>query len=243
MGLSKKAAKAKEPVIKKSIVQWCNDLHQADGQLALIWDGGGDSGWVHFELDGETIENEYTECLVERMYDTLNYGSWAGEFSASGKAMYNPQTNAFEGVDYYGEDGHDAIDVNFKIHVPKKLWFDTLHIEVESYNDESPNVSVRLLIKNGFLTQEHSDFCSNLETTLTEKFNDVFYTYESKTYDFRGCSDSWILERANAIEGENDLIFEIVQVEIQTIDSEERAIVLELDEETAAAIDEQLNDE
>ena len=40
MALSKKAAKTKEPVIKKSIVQWCNDLHQADGQLALIWDGG-----------------------------------------------------------------------------------------------------------------------------------------------------------------------------------------------------------
>ena len=243
MGLSKKAAKAKEPVIKKSIVQWCNDLHQADGKLALVWDGGGDSGWVHFELDGETLENDYTECLVERMYDTLNYGSWAGEFSASGKAMYNPETNAFEGVDYFGEDGHDTLDVNFKIHVPKKLWFDTLHIEVESYNDESPNVSVRLIIKNGFLTQEHSDFCSNLETTLTEEFNDLFYTYESKANDFRGCSDSWILEKVNAIEGENDFIFELVQVEIQTIDSEERVIVLELDEQTAAAIDEQLNDE
>jgi hypothetical protein len=50
MGLSKKAAKAKEPGMKKSIIQWCKDLHEAGNDLTMKWEGGGDSGWIYFEI-------------------------------------------------------------------------------------------------------------------------------------------------------------------------------------------------
>jgi hypothetical protein len=231
--------------MEKSIVQWCKEQADQGNKLALKWDGGGDSGWAHFEIDGEDVENEYTEALVNRIYDVLDYGSWAGEFSASGEAVYDPETNSFEGVDYYGEDAHDTLeDIDLKIHVPKKLWFDTLHIEVEANYDDGPEMSVRLLIKNGFLTDEHREFCSNLENSLAVEFATIFENFEStEHYQFRGCTDSWILERADAIDGQEDLIFKITRVDIQTIDGHEKSIVLELDEETAAAIDEQLNDE
>ena len=226
----------------KSIVQWCKEQHEAGNELTLKWDGGNDSGWVHFEVDGEDIDNEYTRALVNRMDDVLDYGSWAGEFYASGTAIYDPESNSFTGVDYYGEDQSDSEDIDIKITVPKKLLFDTLHVEVECNYDESCDTSVRFLIKNGFLTEEHTTFCSNLEQELKKDFDDVFNNYQSGDKELRYCGDSWILERADAVESGDDLIFYIKQVEFSVMDSIEKNIVLELDEETAAAIDEQLND-
>jgi len=226
----------------KSIVQWCKTLHEAGNELTLKWDGGNDSGWVHFEIDGEDVDNEYTRALVDRMDDVLEYGSWAGEFQASGQAIYDPESNSFTGVDYYGEDESDSEDIDIKITVPKSFWFDTLHVEVECNYDEGSQTNVRFLIKNGFLTKEHLDFCTNLEQELVKDFNDVFNNYQSGDKEFKYCGDSWILDREVAVESGDDLIFYIKQVEFSVMDNIEKNIVLELDEETAAAIDEQLND-
>jgi hypothetical protein len=228
----------------KSIVQWCKEQHEAGNELTLKWDGGNDSGWVHFEIDGEGVDNEYTRALVDQMDTTLDYGSWAGDFQATGEATYDPESNSFTGVDYYGEDENDVKDIDIKIVVPKKLWFESLHVECEANYDESCNTSVRFLIKNGFLTKEHTDFCSNLEQELVKDFDDVFNNYQSGTNnkEFKYCGDSWILDREVAEESGDDLIFYIKQVEFSVMDSIEKNIVLELDEETAAAIDEQLND-
>ena len=204
----------------------------------------GDSGWVHFESDGADIDNEYTRCLVDRIEDTLNYGSWAGEFNASGEAIYNPKTNTFEGTDFYGEDTSEILDVDFTVRVPKKLWFNTFHVEVERNYDDHTNTSASFLVKNGFLSQEHSDFCTNLEQELLKDFDDVFDNYESANgYEFRSCTDSWILERSEATEEGDDLVFKITQVDIQVMNEEDRPVVLELDKETANAIDDLLNDE
>ena len=203
----------------------------------------GDSGWAHFEIDGIEKDNEYTRALVDRIYDTLDYGSWAGEFSASGKAIYDPETNSFEGTDNYSEDSHDTVDTDIIIRVPKKLWFESLDIECEANYDDTPAVSVRFLIKNGFLTDEHTDFCSNLEKNLSVEFEAIFSNYESNSgYEFRGCGDTFLLNRADAVESDDNLIFYIKQMEIQIMTSEEKNIVFELDEETAEAIDELLND-
>jgi len=230
--------------MEKSIVKWCKEQHEAGNELTLKWDGGNDSGWVHFEIDGEGVDNEYTRALVNRMDHTLDYGSWAGEFYASGQAIYDPESNSFTGVDYYGEDESDVEYIDIKIIVPKKLWFNTLHVEVECNHDESCQTSVRFFIKNGFLTTEHTDFCSNLEEELQVSFDDVFNNYQSGANDkeFRYCGDSWILDREVGVESGDDLIFYIKQVQFSVMGNIEKNIVLELDEETAAAIDEQLND-
>lgn len=244
MSLSKKTAKVKEPAIKKSIVQWCKTLHEAGNELTLKWDGGNDSGWVHFELDGEGVDNEYTRALVDQMDNTLNYGSWAGEFSASGEATYNPETNSFEGTDFYGEDKNEVLDVDITIRIPKKFWFSTFHIEVERNYDDHTNVAASFLIKNGFLSQEHTDFCRNLEQELLKDFDDVFDNYKFvDSYEFRSCTDSWILERSEATEDGDDLVFKITQVDIGVMTSEDKPVVLELNEDTANAIDDLLNDE
>lgn len=244
MGLSKKAAKANEPVINKSIVQWCKDLHEVDNKLTLKWEGGGDSGWVYFEIDGEGVDNEYTRALVDQMHTTLDYGSWAGEFNASGSATYNPETNSFEGTDFYGVDESEVLDVDFTIRIPKKFWFSTFHIEVERNYDEPGNTSASFLVKNGFLSQEHTDFCRNLEQELVKDFDDVFDNYKSNDgYEFRSSTDSWILERSEATEEGDELVYKIEKLDIQIMTNEDKPVVLELNEDTANAIDDLLNDE
>ncbi|NBO23192.1 hypothetical protein EBU94_07645, partial [bacterium] len=155
----------------KSIVQWCKDLHEQGNDLTMKWEGGGDSGWIYFEIDGETTDNEYTRALIDVMDDILDYGSWAGEFNASGTAVYDPKINGFVGTDFYGEDESEVLNANFTIRIPKKFWFTTFHVEVERNYDEGTNVATNFLVKNGFLTQEHTDFCRNLEQELVKDFD------------------------------------------------------------------------
>lgn len=227
----------------KSIVQWCKDLHEQGNDLTMKWEGGGDSGWIYFEIDGETTDNEYTRALIDVMDDILDYGSWAGEFNASGTAVYDPKINGFVGTDFYGEDESEVLNANFTIRIPKRFWFTTFHVEVERNYDEGTNVATNFLVKNGFLTQEHTDFCRNLEQELVKDFDDLFNNYPSgEGYEFRSCTDSWILERTEAVEEGDDLVFKITKVDVGIMNNEDRPVVLELDEETAEAIDEQLND-
>lgn len=204
----------------------------------------GDSGWVYFEIDGQTVDNEYARALVDQMDQTLDYGSWAGEFNASGSAVYDSATNSFTGTDYYGEDESEVLDIDFTIRVPKKFWFNTFHLEVERNYDDHTNVAASFLVKNGFLSQEHKDFCSNLEHNLVKDFDDVFDNYESKNdYSFRSSTDSWILDRSDATEDGDDLVFNITQVDIQVTTEEDKTVVLELNEDLANDIDDLLNDE
>lgn len=228
---------------KKSILKWLNELTNDGKELSISWEGGNDSGWAYFEIDGQQVNNEYTESLVEYMYDTLDYGSWAGEFNANGTALYDAKARAFIGTDYYSYDESGSISTNIEIRIPKKLWFETLYIECESNYDETPNMSVRFLIKNGFLTQEHSDFCSNLEESFTEKFEDLFNNYEStEDHEFRSCNDTWTLERKDAIEEDDMLVFKITNIEIGIMDSNEKDIVLKLTDEIIDTIDDNLNE-
>lgn len=240
MAKSKKTATV--PAAKKSIVQWCKDQADQGNELTMKWEGGGDSGWVYFEIDGESTDNEYTRALIDQMDNTLDYGSWAGEFNASGTAIYDAEKNAFEGTDFYGEDESEVLDVDFTIRVPKSFWFNTFHVEVERNYDDHTNTSASFLVKNGFLIQEHTDFCHNLEQELLKDFDDIFDNYKSEGgYEFRSSTDSWILERSEATEDGDDLVFKITKIDIQVMTEEDRPVVLELDEETAAAIDHILN--
>jgi hypothetical protein len=40
MGLSEKAAKSKQPAVKKSIIQWLEELDNQGDELAIGWEGG-----------------------------------------------------------------------------------------------------------------------------------------------------------------------------------------------------------
>lgn len=227
---------------KKSIIDWCNEQVDNGNELTIKWEGGGDSGWVYFEIDGDTVENEYTDILVEYMEEHLNYGSWAGEFSSNGTAYYSKETQSFEGDDNYSEDDNDIMDPEIIISIPKNLWFDSFHLEAECYYDDFPSISASFVIKNGFLSEEHLNFCSNLEETLKEDFENISNNYQtSDGTEFRGYSDSWIVDKSEMKEEDEMLILTIDKLQIQTIKNDDRAIVFELDEDVVNDINDRLN--
>lgn len=242
MSLSKKAAE--QPAVKKSVIEWCDEQSKDEKELAIVWDGGGDSGWVYFEIDGTTVENQYTEALVDYIVDELDYGSWAGEFTANGRAVYHPENKMFEGIDYYGEDENEVLDTDIKIALPKSLWFDTVHVEVECHAEEHCRINVSTLVKNGFLTPKHSEICSNLEKELQDEFDAVIENYEDPEHDFRYCSDSWILDRSEGVALGDDLIFSITKLDVSVSNTSENQIVLDLtDENVLEHINNRLSEE
>lgn len=229
--------------MKKSILNWLDEQANNGNTLSIKWEGGGDSGWAYFEVDGEQVENEYTEALVNHMHDHLDYGSWAGEFQANGTAIYNPETKCFEGTDYYGEDTHSTIEEVIQIPVPKDFWFDTFHIEVETYAEESTRMAVSFNVKNGFLVHKHSDFCSNLEKELVDTFDTIFDKYFIHRDDFRGCTDSWVFNRSEAREDGDMLVFTINNIEVMTVATDEKYVVMEVTDEMVKDIDKSLKGE
>ena len=55
------------------------------------------------------------------MDNELDYGSWAGDFSANGEAVYDSKEKAFVGTDYYSETESVPVKVSIPINIPKDL--------------------------------------------------------------------------------------------------------------------------
>ena len=115
-------------------IDYYSALHLAGHEIQLEWNGGGDSGSVWLNLDKKMIDVDYYSknlslydkihaFVIEKMYDELDYGSWAGEFSAAGTAEFVIEEDfiGFKGTDHYSEDEFHSCDLNFKVKVPKEL--------------------------------------------------------------------------------------------------------------------------
>lgn len=221
------AKKKKEPVVEsKSILDWCNEQHAEGKELTLKWDGGGDSGWVYFEIDGVTVENKFTEALINHMYDELDYGSWAGEFSANGSATYDPIEQAFVGEDYYSEDSDVNWGCEVLIKVPKSLWFDQLELSIEG---EDPNISCEFTIKNGFLTDTHETITEELSSNLEDQISGVITDFMNNTdHEFRSMWTDLVITRSEFAENEDYLEHTITNLSMGTFLTEDKYVCLNI---------------
>jgi hypothetical protein len=215
---------------KQTLLSWCDQQVKDGKELKLLWDGGNDSGWVHFELDGDSYEDEHTEKLVNYMYDHLDYGSWAGEFSATGEAIYNAEEQAFVGTDYYSESQTMEYDVNIPIPVPKDLWFDQLKIHIEVNSDDTPDCQVEFTIKNGFLTEEHQKLEKEINDYLVEEMTKAIAKFEEEEeVGFESIWDDVILTQTDfAEESEDSKIAYVQEIDFRYPDGEEKEIYLDL---------------
>ena len=189
----------------------------------------GDSGWAYFQIDGESVENEYTEYLVGMMYNVLDYGSWAGEFSASGSAEYNPESQSFEGIDDYSEDETMTHGCNIVIQVPQELWHDNLSISIEGDNGDRTRIEARFGIKNGFLSDKHTAFISGLEDNMEEEVNAVIENFiQTSAKDYRSIWETINLEPKDGVIKGDFLEYTIEELGIGTTSSEPKDIYLEI---------------
>lgn len=155
-----------EEISIKQILDWCLKKTEEGSTVVLMWDGGGDSGWVHLEVDGSDSSDPEAEALVDMMYDQLDYGSWAGEFSASGEAPFDPDTKMFQGTDYYTETDSTNANCKIEIRIPKHIHFDDLEIYTQ---DEECNVNVTFGIRNGFDHPDTEALIKKLEEELSSQ--------------------------------------------------------------------------
>lgn len=217
----------------KELIKWCDDQVAAGKELSMGWEGGGDSGWCWFEIDGVKLndgEHEEADQLVELMYDELDYGGWAGEFSANGEATYDPKQKAFVGTDYYGEDDTHYQECEIEIRVPKHLWFDSLEYNME---DEEVTVQVAFIIRNGFLTQEHWDASEYIAESISIDANEIVnkYTSSKDAKEYRSVWQNDRIQRSDFKEDGDDLVYTIEELNIGVYDSTDKDIYLQLQSE------------
>jgi hypothetical protein len=213
---------------KLNLIQWC-DQQVADGKkLKIIWDGGNDSGWLYFEIDGTEVSNEYTEFLTDYMNEELDYGSWAGDFEANGEAIYDSKQVAFVGEDFYSEIDSHSREVNIKIEIPKHLWFNQLFIGMRiDSGDDTPQADVEFNVSNGFITDDHTIVEQDITTLIEKKLIEEADEF-AENHEFDGIWES-VTIRPNecTVEGDN-LVYNIESMNFRYRDSQEKSIYLDV---------------
>ena len=195
----------------QQLIDWCDKMASEGKNPVIKWEGGGDSGWCYMEdEEGERLDSHpEAGALMEHMYDTLDYGSWAGEFSANGEAPYNTKTKSFEGTDYYSESENTSCDAEIRIEIPAFIPFDRLEIQTE---DEDCTVSCDIALDNGYVHPAAHDVMTNLEKQLTEEIpGAVDNHYKSGDDDqFDSFWHHYIIDR-NQFKREGDMMVHILK--------------------------------
>jgi len=208
-----------------TLVEWCDQMVAQGHELKITWDGGGDSGWCEFLVDGENVENEYTERLLNYMYDELDYGSWAGEFQASGSAIYSVEEKAFEGVDEYSEDETISWEVNAEIRIPKYIWFDQFHFSIDGYDE--PTAQFDFFIKNGFRSPDHDKVIEDLNSKMNEVIDAAVEDFQ-KVHSFRSIYENENIPRSEFIPDGDDVVYKVIHLDMGTTDSTDKEIYLSI---------------
>jgi hypothetical protein len=211
----------------QEIIDWC-DKQVAEGkEITLCWEGGGDSGWVFFIIDGTQAEGEEIEALVDMMYNELDYGSWAGEFSANGTATYDPVTKCFEGVDYYSEDDwtNTTFEEPFAFYIPGTYGFDSIEYNIEGNFEDDFRVEVTFNIVNGFITPELRELENEMAEAIKEKLNE-----ELKEKDVNYFGTHKLAERHEMNTEKSSVIFQFDTIEYSVYQTDEKGITIDLKE-------------
>jgi hypothetical protein len=215
------------------IINYLDTLVSEGNKISIGWDGGGDSGWCWFAINdkqvSESSENNYIRTLLDYMYSELDYGSWAGEFHASGEAIYSVEEKAFVGIDHYSEDSNVDCPCSIKICIPKDLWFDSIEINIE---DDDPIVNAAFHIRNGFLSKEHTEFISKFVVNLKEKVEVIIneYTSNPENDEYRSIFENFTIDH-NEFEEQGDfLVFELDNLSIGTYQNFPKTICLNVKE-------------
>lgn len=226
----------------EDVIKWCDEQSQDGKEVAICWEGGNDSGWVYIEVDGDNTSSEESDWLVEQMCSILDYGSWAGEFSASGRAEYNSETKMFEGEDVYTEDTTETLELKLEdaivVKIPKKFYFEELEIQIENILDGGP-VAIVPKVKNGFLSTELITLCESLQDDFSEKAlialnNNVpiaeWSGWQTEQWDQEGVAEAAKLD-------DDNYLFRVTSLEYVGYDENITGVCIDLNEYA-----EQLND-
>lgn len=214
------------------IIQYCDKLTAKGQTLSLNWDGGNDSGWVYFKIDDKEVQlndNPIVDKLIDYCYDELDYGSWAGDFSAHGEAVYDANEKAFIGTDYYGEEETINHDCKVVVSVPADVWFDQVEIQTEYDSDYYGDPTCLLVVQNGFKTPEHEKVEKALTESLKKQFDEELDQFAANN-EYRGFWDDFTIARSEFKAKGKTLQHTITAMGVRTEHVEDKDIYLDLTE-------------
>lgn len=194
-------------------MDYYSSLHLAGNRIQLEWSGGGDSGsvWLNinnkqvqenWDADKQTLYERIHQFVINEMYDNLDYGSWAGEFSASGTADFIIEDGfvGFRGTDNYSQEDYHHVDIETRIFtipialIPEHI--NEVYVSIQDGHDGNlPEVTISLRVRgdwkrhNDELNAETQKYIEELENTLADFFRDLMDKYEADhCYDDQGFS-------------------------------------------------------
>ncbi len=130
-------------------------LHKEVGPICVEIDGGNDSGCYNVYANNKPLEDSELESQIyDLIADNSEYGSFAGDYSVSGRYDYNIEDGTFyaSGTEYTSENRD--LRLNLPIEVPKYLWFSEMDINF-SGDEGGCDCTVRLIVKNGPISEDH----------------------------------------------------------------------------------------
>jgi hypothetical protein len=153
----------------KDLKERLDELVKEGNEIRVTWDGGNDSGTITVyvgdkELDyGDSLESEISGVID----DALDYGSWAGDFSAHGEVLYDSEQGAFVGEGEEITSDYTSTDCEIEVKVPKALNFDSITIESTGDWEYDPiHITCRFNISNGPVFEEHIDLQREIEESI-----------------------------------------------------------------------------
>jgi len=209
--------------------QWC-EAELAEGrEVRIEWDGGNDSGCVNWR--GDSDENEITDFLVDQVYDELDYGSWAGDFSASGYMEYDSDQQAFVGTDYYTEDDYLDLDKKAVLLIPKKYYFDQISYHVTDYEGSADSlVEFNVNVTQGFIDPELENELKRSADILKEFIDDQVKSLDLGDREYLGIDNAESINY-NSLEVDGDHLVVELDVYMRVESGEEKDVILNLKDE------------
>jgi len=211
------------------LLAWADKMDAEGFELKMTWDGGGDSGWIVFECDKTELTDE-DEAMIELLKNIcdneLDYGSWAGEFSASGEAIYNSYTKCFEGMDYYSEDHEIKRDCAIKVTIPEDLWFNSIEIAIQ---DEEINVTTDIIVRNGFKTDLHTRWESEINQDVEDQVQEVVNKVVKDGHEYRSMWEEITLTASDfTSNSDGTKTAMITSIDVGVFESDEKEICINL---------------
>jgi hypothetical protein len=210
--------------------QWCDEQKEQGLDVCLDWDGGNDSGCVSWA--GESTENIITDYIIDRVYDILDYGSWAGDFYAQGTMSYDEKEKAFVGEDHYSESEYTNINPEVFLNIPSKFYFEQIDYSVtdDDYR-ECVEVNFVIHVANGFIDPELEEWVKRqetiLETVIKERLNDLTFIET----DYQGMDSSGSIRREEFTETEDGLLSGALDISYREDIGSSKDVMLNLNEE------------
>lgn len=208
-----------------TLKEWCDKMDDEGYELKLSWDGGNDEGYVNFFIDDQDVENKYSKALVECCYDVLDYGSWAGDFSATGSAYYSKEEGAFVGEDKYSVEEAIAYDCDIDIKIPADIWFDEIDLSVEE-----SCVTLNFSVSNGFISDKHNEVAKEIQDDIEKKVDDLVDEF-SKEYEYSNVYEEFSFSKDDFIkQKDGSLLKNIDSLNIRAYEYDDKDIFVDIEE-------------